>query len=71
MSSDQKATQSMHLGRKRITNIPLHKQAKINARFVQRARNTKSLFDYETIAEEFIYAAVSNDDLRIVSIKFN
>jgi hypothetical protein len=38
---------------------------------LQRARNTRDLFDYEAIAEEFVPAASCNADLRIVSIKFN
>jgi hypothetical protein len=69
--TDQKPTQVMHLGRKRKPNMTELKKAKVQAQFVQRAKNIRDLFDYETIAEEFFPAASCNADLRIVSIKFN
>jgi hypothetical protein len=67
----RKPTQSMHLGRKRMPNMTELKKAKVQTQFVQRAKNIRDLFDYETIAEEFVPAASSDADLRIVSIKFN
>jgi hypothetical protein len=66
-----KECQPMHQGRNRKPNMTELKKAKVQARLIQRAKNTRDLFDYETIAEEFIPAASSNEDLRIVSIKFN
>jgi hypothetical protein len=71
MSSDQKATQPMHLGRKRRPNMTELKKVKVQARYIQRAKNVRDLFDYETIAEEFVPAASTNIDLHIVSVKFN
>ncbi len=66
-----KDCQPMHLNRNRKSNPMIAAKVKKVQAQLQRARNTRDLFDYETIAEEFIPAASCNADLRIVSIKFN
>ena len=67
---DPKATQAVHRGRQRGENVPLHKIARMQARFNQRARNLKLGYEDEILVTEFFFNS-SVESLHWLNQKFS
>jgi hypothetical protein len=68
---DPKATQAMHRGHQREENIPLHKIAKMQARFDQRAKNLKLGYEDEILVTEFFVVDSNDQSLHLWNQKFS